>query len=225
VKAALQRWRQSRAVKLLGRTLTVVALLWASVISAPCLLAFPYHAQIGDKSVYSETPIAPDIAPVPPPAPLRNSAIFSDGYGKTIYLTDGGWRWRLLSVPGSANAFAFSRAFTETIVMNRSDVIADKVFGRGTDGRTRTLSDTIAHEQAHGLLRSRFGLSTFLAPQWKVEGYCDYVAQASSLNDAQAAALERVNPDHPALVYYHGRRRVAEILRANGGSVDRLFRD
>jgi hypothetical protein len=227
VNATVTRWQQNLAARRIVRAITAIGLLWALVVSAPRLLAFPYAAQIGDKSVYSETPVAPEMAAILARSDrlLRESAIFADGYGKTIYLTNGGWRWRLLTGPWAWTAFGISRPITEAIVINRSDMVADKVFSTASNGRTRALSDTIAHEQAHGLLRSHFGFSSVMFQTWKIEGYCDYVAQAGSLDDAQAIALRKANPTHPALVYYDGRRRVTALLRQNGGSVDRLFRE
>lgn len=219
--------QQSTAFKFVNGLIGLCALIWVTILLSPKLLAFPYQAHIGDKSIYSETPITPEIKTVMArsDALVRQSGIFSEGYGKVIYLTNGGWRWRFLSVPVSPDAFALSRPWIETIVINQSDVVADKVFSKATNGRTRTLSGTIAHEQTHGLLRAHFGLKVLFAPNWKVEGYCDHIAQNGSLNDQQAAALEKADPDHPALTYDYGRKRVAAILSSNGGLVDQLFEE
>jgi hypothetical protein len=219
--------QQSIPLKFARRLIGFCTLLWVAILFSPNLLAFPYQIQIGDKSVYSETPIAPEIKTVliRSDALLRQSPIFSGGYGKAIYLTNGGWRWRLLTVPASSDAFGLTRPWIETIAINQSDVAADKVFSKATNGRTRTLSGTIAHEQAHGLLRGHFGIKLLFSPTWKVEGYCDHIAQNGSLNDQQAEVLEKINPGHPALTYYYGRKRVAAILASNGGSVNQLFEE
>ena len=220
-------WRKSKAYKITNRTVGLALLLWVSVIVSPKLLAFPHHVPIGDTLIWSEAPIAPRMKDILARSDvlLRRSAVFSKGYGKSIYLTSGGWRWKLLTVRLS-NGFAISSPFTENIIINQSDITTDRVFSSAAEGRTRTLSDTIVHERVHGLLRSRFGATIdFTAPVWKREGYCDYVAQASSLNDAQALDMEWSRPDHPALTYYLGRKRVAAILADNGGSVDKLFQD
>ena len=220
-------WRKSKAYKITNWAVSLVLLMWVSAITSPKLLAFPYHAQIGDTLIWSEAPIVPPMKDILARSDklLKKSAIYSDGYGKFIYLTSGGWRWKLLAVR-SSNSFAISRAFPENIIINQSDIATDKVFSSATEGRTRTLADTIAHERTHGLLRSRFGVTiSYTAPAWKREGYCDYIAQASSLNDAQALQMKRSRPDHPALTYYLGRKRVAAILADNGGSVDKLFQD
>lgn len=201
-----------RAVGLLGLGLV-------SVVFAPQLLAFPHVARIGDMHVHSERPIPARMTAVLARSDqlLRGSEIYGPGHGRRIFLTDGGWRWRVLSI-GAPSAFAFSRTFTEAIVVNRSDAATDVVIGR-----RRSLSSIIAHEQTHGLLRARYGvLVDWRAPRWLVEGYADHVAGESTLTDAEAAALRSRGIAHPALVYFEGRKRVAAAL-AEGRSVDSLF--
>jgi hypothetical protein len=217
----------SRAYRIASRLLVGFLMLWACVIISPKLLAFPYHAQIGQISVYSEAPITPHINEIVARSQqlLRKSAIYSDHYGKTIYLTDGGWRWKILS-PNVSYTFALGRPFTETIVFNRTDLKADRVYSAALPDRSRTLSGTIAHEQTHGLLRVYLGIRAFTAPKWKIEGYCDHIAEESGLTDKQAGELAKSNPAHAAYArYYLGRKRVAAILAKNGGSVDALFAD
>ena len=76
----------------------------------------------------------------------------------------------------------------------------------------------------HGLIRARFGItSDWRYPAWLREGYCDYVAGGGSLTDAEAARLLSTHHDHPALVYWQGRKRIEAELARNGASVDALF--
>ena len=143
--------------------------------------------------------------------------------GRRVFLTDGGWRWKLLALR-SHYAFALTRALREDVILNRSDVPTDLVHNGLGDGRTRTIAGVIAHEKCHGMERRHFGVWVDLTkPTWLREGYCDYVARESTLTDAEVTALKKSNPDHPALPYYEGRMKVTAILRANGGNVDKLF--
>lgn len=203
-------------------------LLGAIVISplfAPQLLAFPYHRTIGDTTIYAEQPIHPNIDAVmaQSDALLKQSAIYSDSYGKNIFLTDGGWRWNWL-----ANTVRYSLAFTRphmvnSVVVNSSDIAQDKMTVRCI-GKQRRLSDIIAHERTHQLIWAHFGaIKSFTFPAWKVEGYADYVAQNSTLDAVSAAKLKQKEKDHPAIVYFEGRQKVTAILKQNGGSVDKLF--
>jgi hypothetical protein len=215
-------------VRKILRRATVPVVLAASLTPffAPEALAFPYHRRVGVTDVYAERPIPAAITGVlaRSDALLRSSAIYDpDAYGRRIFLTDGGWRWRLLSFQ-TPHAFAQTRPVTEPIVVNNSDVARDLVSTGAPIAGTRSLSGVIAHERTHGLIRHRFGLVADMRfPAWLREGYCDYVAGGGSLSDAEAKALEAQGRWAPALLYYHGRQRVAATLHANGGSVDALF--
>ncbi len=199
--------------------------LAGTVIFAPEVLAFPHQQRIGDTILYSETPLPATMPQLLARADglLRRSAISSPHYGRRIFLTDGGWRWHILAfqTPG---AFAFTRPISEAIVVNRSNPARDQVYTAAAIGGRRTLSGVIAHERTHGLIRVRYGLFADVRyPAWLREGYCDVVAGDGSLTDEAAAALETRHMSHPALIYYHGRKRVVERLRADGGNVDALF--
>lgn len=196
----------------------------ALAVTAPRVLAFPYHAVSNGQRVWSETPIdQPALDRITArAAKLVNASPLSNGREtRDIYLTNGGWRWTMLSLQNRA-AFGVTRAVNEAVLLNRSDLARDRIFNRS--GRERALSGVIAHETCHGMERRRFGFHISLVrPQWLVEGYCDHVAQESTLGDAEAARLKAQGRSSPALPYYEGRRKVAAILAENGGNVDALF--
>ncbi len=204
----------------------VVALLLALgiVCYAPQLLAFPYEARFGETVVRSERPIPAGFAAMLAQADalVAKSAIYTGPVPCSIFLTTGGWRWHVLALQTSG-AFAFRRPFRNLIVVNDTDAADDRVANGRAVGGTRTLHDTLAHETTHILITDHFGTVKSLGfPTWKVEGYADYVAGASSLDDATAAWVRANQPDHPALPYYDGHRRVAALL-ADDPSVDHLF--
>ena len=206
--------------------LSGVLVLWFAVLCAPQLLAWPDSIRIGQTRIYAEEPIAPKIRSIlaRSDALLKSSTIYSDGDGRRIFLTNGGWRWRLLSFPGGG-AFAYSKPLTEAIIVNRNSIAKDLAWNGQTFGGQRTLSGVIAHERTHGLIRSHFGLlAATRFPTWKVEGYCDHVAGESSLTQADYTKLMRTGTRHPAIVFFEGRRKVARILLSNGQSADALFR-
>ncbi|PLK24309.1 hypothetical protein [Novosphingobium sp. TH158] len=207
---------------------TGAAFLLVLPLLAPQTLAFPHRAQVGEFDVRSESPLPPgqlqavlnDARQRIASSPLADPA----GEQRDIYLTSGGWRWTWLTLQ-SRGAFALTRALTGYMVINRSDLATNRVENGGSIGGQRLLSGVIAHETCHGMLRRHFGRLTvdITRPAWMREGYCDHVAGESSLSDADVAGLKARGETHPALVYYHGRRRVAAILAANGGDVDKLF--
>ncbi len=203
------------------------ALYLLAAVLHPPLLMFPHARTVGATPVYSEAPIPGQVVAVIARAdaltgasPLFTPAVLS----RPVYLTDGGWRWRLLTF--GSRAFGQSRPLVETIVINRVDVAGDRVWNGRAGDAARSLSGVIAHERTHGLIRTRFGfLADRLYPTWVREGYCDHVAGESTLSDAAAAALVAEGRRTPALAYYEARRRVEAALADNGGSVEALFAD
>ena len=206
---------------------TLLGLLLLSTTFAPELLAWPYKVQRGNTVVYAERPIPPQIGLVLARADrlLAQSPLNDRAMKRRIFLSDGGWRWRVAALT-SAGAFGLRRPFRDAILFNRSDISADRVTNGREVGGVRTLSGTIAHELTHILVARRLGeIRARLLPTWKQEGYADHVARESSLSPAQYRALKASGADHPALPYYEGRLRVAEALARNGGDVEAMLRD
>jgi hypothetical protein len=211
-------WRWIAAIAVAG------SLALAGTLFAPGLLAFPHQARFGDVTIHSTKPIDPRMQAILARAAALNavSKIAAPLGERAIYLTDGGWRWTLLSLPSSRGAFAVTRPFSNGIVVNRSAIADDLVYNGAAIAGLRSLSGVIAHETTHLFINVRFGLKARLIPNWKIEGYCDHIAQESSLTDAEAAALRSAGVTSPALTYYDARRRVAQAL-ASGTSVERLL--
>lgn len=209
-----------------GALLTLIALLLASPLVAPQLLAFPHYTEAGDSRVWSETPIdreALDRVIARSDTLVAASPIAADHEPRHIFLTQGGWRWLWLANT-SRGAFALTRHFGQNLIVNRGDLAADRIVNGRTVGGSRRLSSVIAHETTHGMLLRHFGAVPIVTkPRWLVEGYCDHVARESALTSADADRLEARGEKHPALLYYRGRQRVAALLAANGGDVDALF--
>nr|NUR37671.1 hypothetical protein [Sphingomonas sp.] len=202
-----------------------LALSLVSPILAPQLLAFPYSGRVGAHRVYSEYPIKPELGLIigKADALAGRSPIASPVENQPIFLTNGGWRWKLLAL-SSQGGFALSRTLIETIVVNRSNADQDSVFNGASVARDRSLSGTLAHEMTHTAIRKHFGLlADARYPAWVREGYCDYVAGSGSLSDAEAEKLIAAKEYPPALAYWRGRKRVETELRRNGGSADALF--
>lgn len=210
----------------LSIVLLSVLLAFGSVLLHPQLLFFPHQRTVGATTIFSESPIPDEVEGVVrrSDALARTSPLFTPGaLQRPIYLTNGGLRWRLLTV--GSTAFAISRPPTEAIVINRSNVVTDQIWNSADPRAARRLSDVIAHERTHLLIRKRFGLlASRLYPAWVVEGYCDHVAGSSTLSDEAAVRLIAEGQRTPALFYYESRKRVERELAANGGSVEDLFR-
>jgi len=196
----------------------------ASAVYTPQVLAFPYKAQFGETVVRSERPLPADFGKTIAAADalVAKSALYRGPVLRRIFLTDGGWRWRLMALQLDGTV-AFTRPLGNLIVVSDADPVADSARNHIRFPGIRTLHDTIAHETTHILLNDHFGvMQAAQFPRWKVEGYADYIAGTSSLSDARAALVRKQDPYHPALVYYEGRKRVAAAL-ARDPNVDHLF--
>ncbi|WP_162789448.1 hypothetical protein [Altererythrobacter sp. ZODW24] len=214
------------SVRVLKALVPVVALAAAGPVFAPELLAFPHHAEVAGKQVYSVEPINESqltkiIARAD--ALVATSPLSRGTEKRRIFLTNGGWRWHWLTI-GAGNAFGISRALGEPIVLNRSSLGDDTVTNGSAVAGERSLSGTIAHEVTHGMIRREIGhIPALNMPTWLIEGYADHVADESSLSEAEYAELKARGERHPAMPYYEGRRKVAALLADNGGSVQKLF--
>lgn len=191
-----------------------------TMLYAPAALAFPHYAEIGTTKVYSTEPILPVLEERIARADhlLAKSPLYESDLRRTIVLTDGGWRWRVMAV-GYSDAVALRRPFSSLLLFNRSDVAADRV-----SNKSRSLSGTIAHETVHVLTARRFGeLRLARMPRWKREGYADYVAREPNMSADDEREIRARSPDAPVLEYREGRRRVARALDVDGQPVEQLL--
>jgi hypothetical protein len=212
-----------------GRTGLMIGapiLILASPLVAPQLLAFPHYAEAGDSQVWSETPIdqaALEKVMARAETLVSASPIARKREPRRIFLTDGSWRWLWLANI-HRGTFALTRLGGQNLIVNRADFAADRIVNNRKVGGSRKLSWVLAHEITHGVLLHHFGaIAMMRQPRWRVEGYCDHVAQESALTPEEVAGIEARGEKHPALLYYHGRKRVETALAANDGSVDALF--
>ena len=204
-----------------------IAILIVSVTTlyAPAALAFPHYAEIGTTKVYSTEPILPVLEERIARADrlLLRSPLYEPGLRRTLVLTDGGWRWRVMAL-GYSNTPALRRPFSSILLFNRSDIMADRMSKDPTARVVRSLSGTIAHESVHVLTARRFGeLRLARMPHWKREGYADYVAREPNIDPDYEREIRARSPDAPVLKYLEGRRRVSEALDREGQSVDQLL--
>lgn len=216
--ATLRRWT--------SRIACGGAVVVAGVVHVPAALAFPYRADFGGTTVLSEQPIdraAMGRILTRADGLLAASPLYRPGLSRQVVLTDGGWRWDMLSI-GARDSIAFRRPFAHALVFNRSSVAADRVTNGAPLGGVRTLSGTIAHEMTHRLVADHIGeWAALRLPAWKREGYPDYIAQETSIRPQDEALIRARDPHARVLTYYEGRRRVAAELARNGGSVDALL--
>lgn len=195
-----------------------------TTLYSPAALAFPHYAQIGTTTVYSTEPIQPILRKRIARADrlLSQSPLYDPAFERTIVLTDGGWRWRLMAL-GYSGTPALRRPFSSILLFNRSDIMGDRMSKDPTARVVRSLSGTIAHESVHVLTARRFGEWRLARmPHWKREGYADYVAREPNIGADVEQEIRARSPDALVLKYLEGRRRVSEAL-TRGQSVDQLL--
>ena len=225
--AAKRTWRPIWTINTL---LGVVGLFLASCIMAPQLLAFPYVERIGASTLYAERPIDRQAAArvlARADARLRTSPLYTAPVGTRVFLTSGGWRWRVLSV-GSGTSFGLTRPVSDlvsdAVILNHGSLAHDRFWNGKRIGTRRTLSGVIAHERTHVMVRRHLGLVDDIGlPRWISEGYADHVAGESTLRAEDVARLRAQGRSHMAIFYYESRQRVEAALKANGRDVDALL--
>jgi hypothetical protein len=84
----------------------------------------------------------------------------------------------------------------------------------------------IAHEVTHNSIRKRFGLvNSFTSlPNWKDEGYCEYVAGETTISYEEGVRRWKANPDdHATYAYFKYHQMVRYLLDVEKISVEELF--
>ena len=94
----------------------------ASAVYTPQVLAFPYKAQFGETVVRSERPLPADFGKTIAAADalVAKSALYRGPVSRRIFLTDGGWRWRLMALRLDGTV-AFTRPLGNLIVERHPD--------------------------------------------------------------------------------------------------------
>ena len=122
-------------------------------------------------------------------------------------------------------SFANSVPYIDNIIINKTDISADRVILNREFSNTRSLSGVIAHETAHLFIRKRYGtISASLMPTWKNEGYCEYIAGDTTITLEEGIRRWRESPkDDTNYRFIKYQLMVQHLLEREGASVDDLF--
>jgi hypothetical protein len=144
---------------------------------------------------------------------------------QSIYLTQSTPEYAFFA-PGSVQSFGITFALFADSFLAPSDPVADTIRANRSSYNLRPLSAVLAHERMHVLLSHHFGLMrTWLAPTWKQEGYCEYIAGGHSIgDDAEGMRLLTAKAsDQPAVSYFRDYLRVKYLLEERHLTIDQLF--
>ena len=231
--SATGSYRRYRSFKKKNRTYKIVSYALTAVFSAYALtLIFPqflFAHEVSHKNfkVYARQPLDESITRVLDSAEerLKKSPIYDESVREKIFISDSFGFYVFLSTV-KYNSFANTIPGVGNIRVNKSDIGGDLVF-RNTDAdNQRSLSGVIAHEVTHNLIRKRFGLvnSFIKLPNWKDEGYCEYVAGETTLSFEEGVRRWKENPaSDRQYAYFKYQQMVKYLLDDEKISVEELF--
>jgi hypothetical protein len=205
-----------------------------------CLLCVPhtfFHAPVSAKnlSLYSDQPFTPaagqhvlELAE----AKLANSPLYSPAQNHQIFICNARWRQRIFFTHsygvGGVNYYPITtNVFLRDSIMEENRLI-------GLDGNRvaadRSLDYFIAHEITHSLTGQAIGgIAYHRLPQWKREGYADYVGKGAAFNYDEAKQLFLANDakmDYASSgLYLRFNLLVAHLIDKQHWSVQRLLTD
>jgi hypothetical protein len=206
--------------RILSISVTSLLALYVAAVTLPYWY-FDHELQRGLITLHSTEKLDERYLPIIDQAieKLEQSAIFDPDLEFRIFLCPDQRGYSFFS-PAASDAFAATYPLLRNVFINRHDVDLDEVYRPSQKNNVRSLSGTIAHECTHVLLEEELGIFRYkLLAAWKNEGYCDHVADESSIGDEEGIAqFCNGTLDH---AYFLGRLRVEQFLL--GASTKELF--
>lgn len=188
--AATKKKPKSKSQKVTEALILTLLLAYLLFLSFPQMV-FAQSVTYHSFRVYSTAPLDSSIYPVLDKAEqkLAGSEVNDPHATYRIFLCPSHAAFAFFA-PSARSAFADNLPFVHNIFVNTADVKANEVTTGMGQHDQRTLSGVIVHECTHTLLAERFGQVRMLrTPSWKQEGYCDYVAQATSFDREEGTRL------------------------------------
>lgn len=159
------------------------------------------------------------------------------GVEKNVYVffTDSPQQYKWFNYGQGQGTLALTRGFTSKIFISPS-VLDSNIMARKIDGYSRSMADLLAHELTHVYLNQKIGFfrHTYFEQSWKVEGYCDYIANSSSFNPDKGCevlkndALEKqiIEADDlkaRAYEYFKYRLYIIYLIQSKHLSIDQIL--
>jgi hypothetical protein len=233
--SALSLYRQYRNAKAKSRAYRLSRYLFFSIVASYLLLLsfpqmlFAHEMSYKTFTVFSREPFNKEIYSVldRAEAKLAASPINTGEVRPRILLTGSQGFYSALSLNVGGNSFGkgFALLPTSNVFINRTDVPRDLVLRNAPAHNQRSLSEVIAHEVTHLMIRKKIGYWRNLTlPVWKREGFCEYVAGGSTLPYEIGVRMWKENPqDGTGYQYFKYYMMVKYVLEHEKLSVDQLF--
>lgn len=229
---AYRRYRAAKAKSKLYRGFRYVFLsLAAAYVFLLCYPQVLFAHQISYKNftVYSRKPLDQNVYAMLDKieARLATSSINNTNVRPKIFLTNSQQLYSALTLYIGANSFGKAMPVlpTNNIFINDADVAKDLVFRKAPAFNQRSLSEVVAHEVTHLLIREKFGyVKNITMPAWKKEGYAEYVSGGTTLDYATGASMWKANPNNDrGYAYFKYYAVVKYLLDTEKLSVEALF--
>jgi hypothetical protein len=223
---AARKKPKSKSQKVMEALVLTLLLAYLLLLSFPQMV-FARSVTYHNFRVYSTAPLDGSITPALDKAEKRLAAseVNDPRASYHIFLCPSHAAFAFFD-PSARSAFGNNLSFVHNIFVNTADVRADEVTtGTGQHDR-RSLSGVIAHECTHTLLAERFGqVRILLTPHWKQEGYCDYVAQATSFDREEGTKLLRQggSDSSPSFFYFKASTAITYLKDRRHWSVSRIM--
>jgi hypothetical protein len=231
--SAFGAYRKYRSFKKTNRIYKILRYSLSAIFAAYFLtLVFPQYLfahEVSHKNfkVNARRPLDENITRVLDSADerLKKSPLYDGKTKEKIFLSDSFNFYFFLST-FKYNSFATTLPGVENIRINKSDIAADSVFRANASDNRRSLSGVIAHEITHNLIQRKFGVFNSLVkvPNWKDEGYCEYVAGETTLSFEEGVRRWRENPNSDTgYAYFKYHQMVKYLLEDEKITVEDLF--
>jgi hypothetical protein len=217
----------------IGAAMVVAMALTLLLLSAPQPF---FHTSVSARNLtlYSDRPFTQDAgrqALALVEAKLAKSPLYKAEQTHLIFICNERWRQRIFFNykygAGGVNYYPITNVFLRDSIIEENCLIGPG--GNRVSGE-RTLDYFIAHEIAHTLTGQAVGAIAYhRLPQWKREGYADYVGKGSAFNydEAKRAFLAgdpRMDWAKSGL-YWRFHLLVAHLLDKQDWSVQRLLEE
>ena len=235
LSSKLAAFRRFRTAKSNSKTYRLMRYLFVSAgVGYILLLSFPqvlfaHEISYRNLTVYSREPIDKNIYAVldKVDSKLAASELNNKQIRPRIFIANSHGFYALTSLYVGGNSFGkgFPLLPTSNVFINKSDIEKDLVSRRAVENNERSLSGVIAHEVTHLFIRKKFGYwQNLRMPEWKKEGYAEYVAGGSTLPYEMGVQMWKANPkDGTGYQYFKYHMLVKYLLEQDKLSVEDLF--
>lgn len=201
----------------------VIPLAYFCILLNPSFL-FSHQAVYENITLHSSDAVTIDTIMEKSLRKIRQSGFYPDSFRPDIYFCDSYGLFTFLA-PANSGSFGVHYPLTGNIILSKTDFQKGVVIRNGESNTIRSLESVITHEMTHQLIESEFGFwETRFMPEWKEEGYCEYISGASSFDIREGFRLFSAGQSvpSPSYRYFKYRLYVTYLIRNKGLSFHQI---